>query len=1377
MARVTTAPVPEDPPKRVTRARTRTTTTTTKAVAAVADDEAPAPKARGRPPKTKIAATTTAASKPATTKSRTAAARTTEPKPAAAKRGRPRAVKPVDNAADTMGADSSEDEMDVVTLKTKPKTSRATAAKTTTTTTTRSKTGTAVRGKKPAAAKEEVEVDTSGYGDDDDDDDELAQPEMPKQRTARSKAAASTAAKKGKAAAPDTAAKAPARRSRKAVAEEPAKGTTKTIHISAASLAASSAISKPQASSTAAPRKKVTFLDITSDADKENHPILSSSDAGPKHKIQMGLKAKPVRKTTATAAAAQGKKTTSGVKEEKKKEPLSPKKATQVAKSISSASSDDAGEEDELSISRSPLMNMNRSPTKLSGSSSSLVDSPVKRIDFLGGSRSPTRITRSLSAHENSEQSKPVALSESVIMASPARKLPPTPYRESIRETPRRAPILLPVITSTKETVDPAQNSPLKASPKKANFTASLPQSPFKSSLSPTRLNRSLFQSPAKRPISPVKYRASIRNETEFQSKMSDLDVEMEEDHTFQFKRVSLNERPGEIAWPPPVVEENPLSSVEETDDVFNEDPLDFDNSILEIGGNLPVAPLPLKTEELEDELAEATPISTHEDENDDPFITAETNSIPSSPVPSYETEDRQPHIALSMVEDISPAAPSPPVTVNPAQFAYRDEADDEGSDDDLMDCSPVKSKPASSRRITLGLQGLPQVEEDSLGFTPLAAKLGGWNAGSPEKPRATRSRTKELFSPVVQSQPLDPDPLERRHSRVTRQSLASRTSLAPSLAPAEPAFFEEEMAIRHRPSIGAVSSVACDDDDADEVDIHQEQEEDDLMDLGTPDTPSPATQDADDLTEEEEEDELYGDENQAPAEPTVTINAEMFEEEPAEPTVTINSQMFEEEPAEPMVTINSQMFEEEPAEPTTTIHTQMFEEETTNTETKPEQLTPRLPMSVTPVRLGSQYPRTIHTISKVPLRPEGEDSPLKIPKKRSRSLSSGRRVSTPSAPRTKLLPSSSSRKRKSPTKLFDTTEETETDTTSGVLDPSPMRYNTGTWPQATRSPSKSPTKSRPAPVQVLRGAVVFTDVHTAEGADASGIFVELLNQMGARCVKSWSWNPRASLSPVDGADPKEGKVGITHVVFKDGGVRTLEKVREAHGLVKCVGVGWVLDCERASKWLDETEYAVDTNLVPRGGAKRRKSMEPRALSNKNGTLVKLDSSTSSASGRRAAADADTVQQFLRLSPTPSSSTSSSSRRESEEDSNHTSSEQEEQISFAIQTTPTSNRRQSGVFSPVTSAPTTPDFNYSFDFDAATGAGAGAAPSPMTPYYLSQPAMLVQQTCPPKQSRQGLFSANGRDESEISEGLRIRLDAARRRSLIWKPKIGSPLRH
>jgi hypothetical protein len=210
-----------------------------------------------------------------------------------------------------------------------------------------------------------------------------------------------------------------------------------------------------------------------------------------------------------------------------------------------------------------------------------------------------------------------------------------------------------------------------------------------------------------------------------------------------------------------------------------------------------------------------------------------------------------------------------------------------------------------------------------------------------------------------------------------------------------------------------------------------------------------------------------------------------------------------------------------------------------------------------TPIRAIPEQ-RTVHTISKVPLKGEGEISPLKIPRKRGHSLSGA----SPTR--------SSTRVRKPAFRPFVDSVPTLSPTRkSPRVDRSPSPKRRCSAPRRSseasksqsvaRSPSKSPRKSKPTS-QALKGAVVHVDVHTTEGEDASGIFVELLQQMGARCVMSWSWNGRSSLSPVDGADPKDARVGITHVVYKDGGLRTLEKVKQASGLVKCVGVGWVLE-------------------------------------------------------------------------------------------------------------------------------------------------------------------------------------------------------------------------
>jgi hypothetical protein len=218
-----------------------------------------------------------------------------------------------------------------------------------------------------------------------------------------------------------------------------------------------------------------------------------------------------------------------------------------------------------------------------------------------------------------------------------------------------------------------------------------------------------------------------------------------------------------------------------------------------------------------------------------------------------------------------------------------------------------------------------------------------------------------------------------------------------------------------------------------------------------------------------------------------------------------------------------------------------------------------------TPMKVQPDELRTIHTVSKVPLKAEGDVSPLKLPRKRGLSLSST--SPTRSSPRVRkpafmtlkdsapvLTPSrKTSRANKSPTpKRRSITARRSSGRAPVMASPSAS--------VATASPAKKPRRSMPAEQKALHGAVVHVDVHTTEGEDASGIFVELLQQMGARCVKSWSWNPSSSLSPVDGAEPKDLRVGITHVVYKDGGLRTLEKVKKAAGLVKCVGVGWVLE-------------------------------------------------------------------------------------------------------------------------------------------------------------------------------------------------------------------------
>lgn len=198
--------------------------------------------------------------------------------------------------------------------------------------------------------------------------------------------------------------------------------------------------------------------------------------------------------------------------------------------------------------------------------------------------------------------------------------------------------------------------------------------------------------------------------------------------------------------------------------------------------------------------------------------------------------------------------------------------------------------------------------------------------------------------------------------------------------------------------------------------------------------------------------------------------------------------------------------------------------------------------MPVTPARPDRQL-RTFFTTTKVPLKAADESTPSPL-KKRSWSASraSHKRPDSLSRSATVISYSPSKGKKKA---------ETDEDLEAPCAPATPSK--TDIW-STMGTPARTPR--RDLSPGLLRGAVVFVDVHTTEGADASGIFVELLSQMGARCVKTWQWNPT---SPADG-EASSNKVGITHVVYKDGGKRTLEKVRWANGLVHCVGVSWVLE-------------------------------------------------------------------------------------------------------------------------------------------------------------------------------------------------------------------------
>lgn len=654
-------------------------------------------------------------------------------------------------------------------------------------------------------------------------------------------------------------------------------------------------------------------------------------------------------------------------------------------------------------------------------------------------------------------------------------------------------------------------------------------------------------------------------------------------------------------------------------------------------------------------------------------------------------------------VEDIPPPIPSPPAV---SDNHYRDETDDRmDSDEDESNTGfvpenqsnvPGIDRPETPDLSEPALNQRPQgqsIFDNAPSFTPLAQQFSQWKTSTPQGSQPRQPRRRGVFSigGVV-----------RRPSG--RISVASGDVSYPDIS-------------RHSLSGRRKSALS-------EVVTQQDTE----------DEPVPAVEQE---PEPEAEPETLEDVASNTEEPPKQPMPEIFTD--PEPEVAEIDEHGENPHA--LHSIPSQDASPAPAASPSVHDDPDDEKENENISPLPA------PAPVTPMKNKTDPLQTFHTVSKVPLKPEGDVSPLKMPRKRGRSLSdSSPTRSSPRLRRSLLaldednMPSFSPRKSPRVQKPAASPQRRASDHRARSVERRQSRLSSA--PSKPPSSKKTPRKSIGGPAQLLQGAVVYVDVHTTEGEDASGIFIELLQQMGAKCFKTWSWNPRASVSPEDAADPRD-KVGITHVVFKDGGVRTLEKVRQAGGVVKCVGVGWVLDCEREGRWVDETEYAVDSSIIPRGGAKRRKSMEPRALSNVNGTLVSSSSSSSSSSLAASRRRSGITPPVSRDEPqTPETNT----RR-------YDASHGNDKAETYCQT------------------PKTPGYRFNMDDYAGM--------SPATPFYLSR-AKLVQQTCPPKQTREGLFPApsrNGNDEQEQggSHKLRLKLEAARRKSLAYKPRRGSPL--
>ncbi|KAL9623057.1 MAG: hypothetical protein Q9160_002571 [Pyrenula sp. 1 TL-2023] len=1253
----------------------------------------------------------------------------------------------------------------------------------------------------------------------------------------------------------------------------------------ASGAAATRSTAASAAKRTMPPKKKVTFQE-PSESDKENLPLPTRKGKAKKDSAQAPVNAPAKVTRKPISATVRGRKPAKAAQNEEKVEqapqPLSPKKITQIAKSSSSSSLD--SEEDELNGGRTPLRVPNQSPKRPIG-----LGSPVKKLDFASGV-----LPRS-----------PVKEPGPTVMLSPPRRPPPSPFKDALKESPKRGdmPFVLPhsVQKVSKAASKSVQSQPsLQQSPKRGNINVSIFQnSTMKPSNSP--MKASLLQSPARRLFSPEK----SSNPSDFSKKTTDLGMQTPKlSATSHFKASS--------------------SRPESTVKVFADDPyvdqpniVDFDQSVLNVRSPMKISPK---------KSARPEPSMIAEEET----VPVIQNDLVESDRIMNEADDLSGHLehvnTLNSDENLQIGVDPSEVMSKPAtggglgetprvrmtQHLFRSVSNfsDYESEDELQcDVTPVQRFGAAGRTPrTLKSTSMEAgtspaksgVKARALGYTPLAVQFGNWLAASPDKPLPKKGR-RGVFSPVKALQSLSRDTdtamedatpslvspvktalrksIAGRKSFGGRRSIAGRVSIGASVAgtPGRPTFFEDEMALRELEEDFESQEAAAEEvPTAPENDAQVSQDSTNLeVDVGETDAPMAEMADDplsdlihedvayDDSVAHEEDQELeyegvrfegsakLDDDAGAIDEPSVEVDIsdEAQTSLDAQPTLDngderiLNVQENAQNAIEPrspscqrdVEAIRSTELADGsllqdhgvPSEPLTTGAA-------ADAADADEELTSRLPLTdidvKTPIRptiaMSRFHSNTI--VSKVPLRQEGQDSPLKMPRKRSRSLSADPRsprktVSfSPMKPQLAANPLMSSEVASSTAANYEPEDITVDDVCDIDVEnlppstPNPASF-TATAEISSSEPAIASTIHHRSPIKsttssILSGAVIFTDVHTSEGADASGIFVELLTQMGARCVKQWSWNPRASIMSPEGDNNALGsKVGITHVVYKDGGKRTLEKVRDAKGVVKCVGVAWVLDCEGRGEWVDESPYKVDLSTFPRGGSRRRKSMEPRALINQNGNLFEptpqrrksLGLASGLALGRRSIS-ADYTPARKQTSPKAHAASSPITATSGPADERVTTAaaagEYSPDVSISSTDSPAAaptnpaidaENIDGGDDSLVSSGFSTPTGVHSAAFAAQqplpqtpTGHVAfdpSTSYSPDTPYLIGVGSRLVQMSCPPKQTREGLFSNLPRDrkivggDGEREGGRRKTLGLNMRDGARPRPRVGSAL--
>ena len=207
--------------------------------------------------------------------------------------------------------------------------------------------------------------------------------------------------------------------------------------------------------------------------------------------------------------------------------------------------------------------------------------------------------------------------------------------------------------------------------------------------------------------------------------------------------------------------------------------------------------------------------------------------------------------------------------------------------------------------------------------------------------------------------------------------------------------------------------------------------------------------------------------------------------------------------------------------------------------------------------------------------------------------------------------------------------------------------------------------------------------------------------------------------------------------------------------------------CERENQWLEEAPYYIDTSLVPRGGARRRKSMEPRAVANLNGILVPSpvrNNSRGSQTAPNTPANKRRDSSLWVWSPEKSLDDDADRDGAGNNDADGEDEDTEWGSLSPMPKTPAPETiaRFAANVSPGSTSPSSVGSVDSEDPLARDDDGAHG-----------RQEMLLR-TCPPKRTT-FVELGDGILSKEKDERMLMRLMAARRKSLQFAPKVGSPL--